>query len=224
MVPLLTTTPRERVQAAIRFEPPDRLPRHDSPWTQTVERWRREGLPADITVEDHFGFDLAMMFLDASPRFPMEVLERRDGFITYADRYGYTMRKVEHGEGTIDFRSHQLTGREARLLDPLGRQDRPLPRALHRDRRPGPEPLEVQAGLDTVELRGRLGENLAFYGNISARSMAGPREKLEAELLRKIPLARQGGYIMHSDHSVPPDVSFEQFSWMQRRAQEIFRP
>ena len=83
-------------------------------------------------------------------------------------------------------------------------------------------PLEVKAGMDAVALRQRVGKNLAFYGNIGATVMAGPRDGLEAELLRKIPLAREGGFIMHSDHSVPPDVGFEQYSWMQQRAQEVF--
>lgn len=83
-------------------------------------------------------------------------------------------------------------------------------------------PLDVQAGMDAPLLRQRLGKRLAFHGNISTRAMAGTRGKLEEELARKIPLAREGGFIMHSDHSVPPDVSFEQYAWMQRRAQEIF--
>jgi uroporphyrinogen decarboxylase len=84
-------------------------------------------------------------------------------------------------------------------------------------------PLEVKAGMDAVKLRKRYGKRLSFYGNISARAMAGSREDMEKELSRKIPLAREGGFIMHSDHSVPPQVSFERFCWMQRRAQEIFR-
>jgi len=364
---------RERVRAAIRFEPPDRLPRHDSPWTQTVERWRREGMPADVSVADHFGFDVAMTYLDASPRFEMRVLERSEKFFTYEDRYGYTMRKIEHGEGTIDFRAHPLTGRDAweedvrprlvlatdpaeparlddasyfahfdpyptweeavekhrrlaatgryvlamvygpwealwrlrgmeallmdlvddpewveemaavhvdlvidvvrhgaalgarpdglLLAEDLGSTAGPLfsPRTwdalfrphferlasalreeeidfwVHSDGRIDEfverfvdvgvqvlNPLEVKAGMDAVELRRRVGDRLAFHGNISARAMAGPRDALEAELERKIPLARQGGFLMHSDHSVPPDVGYEQFAWMQRRAQEIF--
>ena len=73
-----------------------------------------------------------------------------------------------------------------------------------------------------VKLRKRYGNKLAFYGNISVQNMAGSREQLEQELKRKIPLAVDGGYILHSDHSVPPEVSFNQFCWMQKRAQEIF--
>ncbi len=83
-------------------------------------------------------------------------------------------------------------------------------------------PLEVRAGMDAVELRERYGRNLAFFGNIDATGMAGPRDLVEEELRRKIPLAREGGYIMHSDHSCPPDVSLERYSWILDRAREIF--
>jgi len=367
-------TSRERIQAALRFEIPDRLPRNDSPWTQTLERWRGEGYPAEVDVVDHFDFDIRMMFLDLSPRFDMRVLERKDGRITYEDRYGYTLRKEDGRESTIEFLHHRNRDRRTwerefrpRLVlsedpaEPSRLDDRqyfghfdPYPswegavekynrlrstgsyllfmcygpweaswrhrgmvnllmdiiedprwieemawthvdllmdvlaRCLQAGARPdgillaedlghtgGPlfsptswdhifrpalrklgeflgsreidfwihsdgrihdyverfiqigvkalNPLEVKAGMDAVDLRNRFGKNLCLYGNISARAMAGPRKDLERELLRKIPLAREGGFILHSDHSVPPEVGFEQFSWMQKRAQEIFQ-
>ena len=43
-------------------------------------------------------------------------------------------------------------------------------------------PLEVKAGMDAVNLRSEYGRDLCFYGNISARTMAGPREQLEADI------------------------------------------
>ncbi len=42
--------------------------------------------------------------------------------------------------------------------------------------------------------------------------MAGAGEDVEEEIRTKITAARQGGgYIYHSDHSVPPEVSFERY-------------
>ena len=32
------------------------------------------------------------MYFDVSPRFEQRVLERKDGMITYEDRFGYTSR------------------------------------------------------------------------------------------------------------------------------------
>ncbi|NQT54118.1 hypothetical protein HQ576_18830, partial [bacterium] len=83
-------------------------------------------------------------------------------------------------------------------------------------------PLEAKAGMDVVELRQRYGRSLAFYGNIDATKMGGPRDAVDAELRRKVPLARHGGYILHSDHSVPPDVTLERYRWILTRAREIF--
>jgi uroporphyrinogen decarboxylase len=83
-------------------------------------------------------------------------------------------------------------------------------------------PLEVKAGMDVVELRQRYGKRLAFYGNIDATKMAGPQEAIAAELGRKIPLAREGGYVFHSDHSCPPGVSLDRYRWILQTARAIF--
>jgi len=83
-------------------------------------------------------------------------------------------------------------------------------------------PLQVSAGLDVNVLRERYGRRLAIYGNIDVRKMLGSESALEAELRRKVPVARQGGYIFHSDHSVPPQVGFDRYCWMLKTARELF--
>jgi uroporphyrinogen decarboxylase len=85
------------------------------------------------------------------------------------------------------------------------------------------DPLQVSAGIDANDLRHRYGRRLALHGNISVQGLLGPREQLREELRRKIPGARGGGYIFHSDHSVPPQVSFEQYSWAIDAARSIFQ-
>ena len=73
-------------------------------------------------------------------------------------------------------------------------------------------PLEAKAGLDVRTLKSRFGDRLVLYGNIDARKLAGTREEIEEEIASKIPVAKQkGGYIYHSDHSVPNDVSLENY-------------
>ena len=83
-------------------------------------------------------------------------------------------------------------------------------------------PLQTNAGFDVVQMRKRYGGRLALYGNISVKKMLGARDELEQEIRRKVPVARQGGYIFHSDHSVPPQVSFERFCWILKTAREAF--
>ena len=346
-------TSRERVQAAVTFNPPDQLPKDDAPWSQTVDRWRREGLPVGVEVEDFFQFDICSMFIDASPRFEMNILDRSGGRITYEDRSGYTIRKIDGVDSSMQFLDHKNKNRdtwekiikprmilspdepariddqiyfghfdpypsweesarkykdiknnnryllfdlygpweaawrhrgmEKLLMDLLMYPDwvedmakthldlttRILDHCLKLDMKPdgimltedlgsknGPlfstetwnrifqshfhklgeylksngiafwmhscgmvephldriietgvqvlNPLEAKAGMDAVKLRKRYGNNLAFYGNIDVQKMAGPKDQLERELQRKVPLAINGGYILHSDHSVPP--------------------
>jgi len=83
-------------------------------------------------------------------------------------------------------------------------------------------PLEAKAGIDATELRQRYGKNLCLYGNIDATRMSGPQKVIEAELRRKIPIARDGGYIFHSDHSCPPDVTLERYQWILNTARQMF--
>jgi len=75
------------------------------------------------------------------------------------------------------------------------------------------QPLEVKAGMDLIQLKKDYGDVLAFMGGIDVRAMADPDPRvIEQEIKTKIPLAKQGGgYIYHSDHSVPDNVSFEQY-------------
>jgi len=59
----------------------DRIPISDSPWRATISRWRREGLPEEIPVEEYFGYEMVGMGFDSTPRFPVEVLEKTESYI-----------------------------------------------------------------------------------------------------------------------------------------------
>ena len=73
-------------------------------------------------------------------------------------------------------------------------------------------PLESKAGLDVRELKPLYGDRLVLIGNIDVRKLAAGREEIEEEIRSKVTVAKQGGgYIYHSDHSVPSDVSFENY-------------
>lgn len=73
-------------------------------------------------------------------------------------------------------------------------------------------PLEAKAGLDVRELKPLYGKRLALFGNIDVRKLSGTREDIEEEIASKVPIAKEGGgYIYHSDHSVPHSVSFENY-------------
>jgi len=78
------------------------------------------------------------------------------------------------------------------------------------------QPLEVKAGMDLLALKEQFGQRLAFMGGIDVRAMAHPDPRLiEDEVRTKVGIAKQGGgYIYHSDHSVPDNVSFDRFKYV----------
>ncbi|MCS7259793.1 MAG: uroporphyrinogen decarboxylase family protein [Anaerolineae bacterium] len=85
-------------------------------------------------------------------------------------------------------------------------------------------PLEAKAGLDVVELRRQYGHRIAFCGNISVVEWAqfGP-EQLKAMVLRKLNAAKGGGYIVQSDHSVPDNISPQNYEYVVNLVREYGR-
>lgn len=78
----------------------------------------------------------------------------------------------------------------------------------------GLNPLEAKAGLDVRDLKPLYGGRLILHGNIDVRKLAGTRAEIEEEITGKIPVAmRNGGYIYCCDHSVPNNISFENYSF-----------
>ncbi len=83
------------------------------------------------------------------------------------------------------------------------------------------QPLEVKAGMDVRELKEKYGDKLSFMGGIDVRAMADPDPNvIEEEIRSKFEVAKKGGgYIYHSDHSIPNNVSFKQY----QRVMELVR-
>jgi len=75
------------------------------------------------------------------------------------------------------------------------------------------QPLEVKAGMDLIQLKEKFGEKICFMGGIDVRLMAlDDPNPIEKEIKQKIEVAKKdGGYIYHSDHSVPKNVSFQNY-------------
>jgi uroporphyrinogen decarboxylase len=72
-------------------------------------------------------------------------------------------------------------------------------------------PLEVKAGMDPVSLKHKFGNSLVLHGGMNAVLFDQP-EKIEAEIVNKVPVLKEnGGYIFSSDHTVPDSVSLEAY-------------
>ena len=50
-------------------------------------------------------------------------------------------------------------------------------------------------------------------GGFNKCVLAQGKAAIDAELTRIMPLIEQGGYIPTIDHSIPPDVSYENFTY-----------
>ena len=84
------------------------------------------------------------------------------------------------------------------------------------------QPLEVKAGMDIRQLKKDYGDRLSFMGNIDARLyQANDKDALARELEEKISIAKQGGgYVYHSDHSVPPGTDLDTYKFVLQCADE----
>ena len=78
-------------------------------------------------------------------------------------------------------------------------------------------PFEVQCGMDVVAIRKQYGRQLRMWFGINKYSIAQGPAAIDAELARVVPLIKEGGYIPGPDHSLPPDVSFENYCYFLER-------
>lgn len=84
--------------------------------------------------------------------------------------------------------------------------------------------MEVKAGMDLPTLFSRFGDRIAFFGGIDVRTLiSNDRALIDEELEKKIPpvVKGGGGYILHSDHSEPPEIDYETMRYFFDRGREV---
>ena len=97
-------TSHERFGRMFEHRPADRVPVVDGPWSSTIERWQREGMPKDVSYVDFFGLDqTAGLGADNSPRFPVKTLEETEQYTVFTSAWGATMKCWKHAGGTPEF-------------------------------------------------------------------------------------------------------------------------
>ncbi len=346
-------TSRERVLETLRGGIPDRICRRDEIWSETVERWRQEGLGPEEDIATKFGFDFCIVpGPDLSFRFPVEVIEDCDEYTVQRDANGVLRKDFKRESGhTPHWMDHTIKTREdwerhrerlewtddrvnpdtrqlyeegrdkglfthytvveayeaawpvwgqvgiftqmmddpdlvsdvfatytdliiagarhmletgidfdgawfygdlgyrnstlfsPRLYEQLllpqhkrmceffnslgkpvilhscGRIQELIPRFIEAGFA-AIQPLEAKAGQDVRELKKTYGKQITFFGNIDVRKMSGTRDDVREELLSKLEVAAEGGYVYHSDHSVPPTVSWENYCYLMELLDE----
>lgn len=82
-------------------------------------------------------------------------------------------------------------------------------------------PLEIKAGMDPLALKEQYAGRLALDGGIDVRTML-DLDEMKRELETKIPrLMEGGGYVYHSDHSVPDNVPFDHYCTLIEMVKEL---
>ncbi len=87
------------------------------------------------------------------------------------------------------------------------------------------QPLEAKAGVDIRTLCPKYGRQLAFFGNIDVMKMAtndlaGIEDEIKAKFVAGMATK---GYIYHSDHSVPPQVSWKTYQAIMQMVEKYGR-
>ena len=76
------------------------------------------------------------------------------------------------------------------------------------------QPMEARCGNDVRVYKKLYGDRIAFFGNISADILSTGKTQIEGEVREKLLAAKAGGgYIFHSDHSIPPTISFDNYCY-----------
>ncbi|MEG0382675.1 MAG: uroporphyrinogen decarboxylase family protein [Christensenella sp.] len=82
-------------------------------------------------------------------------------------------------------------------------------------------PFEVQCGMDVNKFRKEYGKELLMMGGINKRALITGGKDIDDELRRVAPLVEGGGYIPWLDHSVPPDVSYDNFLYYMDKLEKL---
>ena len=83
--------------------------------------------------------------------------------------------------------------------------------------------MEVKAGMDSRRIKREFGDRLALIGGIDVRCLYGnDLSTVDRELEKRVPVLMQGsGYVLHSDHSIPSNVTYETYAHFVRRGLEF---
>jgi uroporphyrinogen decarboxylase len=87
--------------------------------------------------------------------------------------------------------------------------------------------MEVKAGMDLVHLAKTYGDKISFCGGLDIREIgSNDRARIDAELNAKMPAVIESGagFMVHSDHSIPPDVDHDSLVYFFEQGSKMADP
>jgi uroporphyrinogen decarboxylase len=82
-------------------------------------------------------------------------------------------------------------------------------------------PLERASDMDPLVLRKKYGTDLRLWGAVDKRELIKDRKAIDDHLKSFVPLIEEGGFIPTVDHTVPPDVSLENFKYYIEKKKQL---
>ena len=83
--------------------------------------------------------------------------------------------------------------------------------------------IEIKAGMDLHRIKAEHGDKIALMGGLDIRVLEeNDIQKLDAFLKQMLPEAiKGGGYLLHTDHSVPPSVDYHTYKYFVEKGLEL---
>ena len=101
---------RERIARMYEHREADRVPIIDSPWSGTIRRWEREGMPKGMNWCDYFDVDqTGHIGVCISPRYEERIVEETDRYKIVTSDWGVTMKHFKEEDSTPEFLDYRVT-------------------------------------------------------------------------------------------------------------------
>ncbi|MDR1904675.1 MAG: hypothetical protein LBQ88_20610 [Treponema sp.] len=85
-------------------------------------------------------------------------------------------------------------------------------------------PIErASENMDPVQLRKKYGHDLRIWGAVDKRCIAAGPQAIDKHLRTMVPLIEDGGFIPTVDHTVPPDISLENYLYYVGQKEKLLR-
>lgn len=82
-------------------------------------------------------------------------------------------------------------------------------------------PLERASDMDPIRIRKEFGRGMRLWGAVDKRELAKDKKAIDDHLATMLPLIDEGGFFPTVDHTVPPDVSLENFRYYMKRKMDM---
>lgn len=88
----------ERVQKALSFQEPDRIPRFDLFWQEFIDKWLEEKkLPPSTNINEYYDFDFVLCVMNQDPKIhSFTLIERGEDYTIFKSGFGCTCKKADY--------------------------------------------------------------------------------------------------------------------------------